>query len=379
MIKIAILIVSLYVYLKLAAKLNGTNLRLVKHFSERFILFEVTEIKSFLSVYKSTELQYFSLVVVCVLDVFRIFAIKNCKTMITTFETIDQFNREYGIKTLHPLISITKMEDVKPVRIDGRYSFNFYLVCLKDSNCGNITYGRNSYDYQDGTLLFFAPGQVMSEDHHSDDQQDRGWALMFHPDLLHATSLGAKMNRYTFFHYEVNEALHLSQDEREIIVNCFHNIRMELNHAIDSNSKELIVSNLELFLNYCKRFYERQFLTRSHAKTDTLSRFEQILDNYFASDLPRKNGLPTAKYCAERMNMSVNYLSDLLREETGKSTIDHIHLRLIEAAKMLLSTRNDTVSEIAYALGFEYPQYFSRLFKKKTGVTPAEFRMGLVS
>lgn len=292
---------------------------------------------------------------------------------VTVYETIDSFNKEFGMETLHPLVHVAEMGKSPKVQVEGSHCFNFYSVYLKDSPCGKIMYGRNYYDYQDGTLLFLAPMQVVKVEDPTDGTEE-GWVLMFHPDLLRGTQLGQNLKRYTYFQYDVNEALHLSRQERETVLGCFRNIAAELRHAIDSNSKDLIVSNLELFLNYCKRFYERQFITRSQVNTDMLSRFERILDNYFRSGLLQKQGFPTVRYCAEAMNMSVNYLSDLLRKDTGMSAIEHIQQHLVEVAKEKLSTSEKSVSEIAYELGFEYPQYFSRLFKKKTGVSPNEYR-----
>lgn len=239
--------------------------------------------------------------------------------------------------------------------------------------CGDIKYGRNYYDYQDGTLVFMAPMQIMSMENRRPEAA-KGWVLMFHPDLLRGTQLGRNLKDYSFFSYEVNEALHLSEQERRTVLECFRNIENELRHAMDKHSKDLVVSNLELFLSYCRRFYERQFITRSHVNSDILTRFERVLDEYFHSELPKRLGIPSAKYCADKMNFSVNYLSDLLRKDTGKSTLEHIQLRLVEAAKEKLFDTNKSISEIAYELGFEYPQYFSRLFKKRVGMTPNEYR-----
>lgn len=292
---------------------------------------------------------------------------------VTVYDSIVNFNKLFGIETRHPLISIADVSEVHPVRIEGRHCFNFYSVFLKDVKCGDIKYGRNYYDYQEGTLVFMAPMQVMSMESRI-LEKPRGWVLMFHPDLLRGTQLGQNMKKYTFFSYEVNEALHLSEEERRIVLQCFQNIGEELRHAMDNNSKDLIVSNLELFLNYSKRFYERQFVTRSHVNSDTLTRFERILNDYFHSDLPREKGIPTVKFCADKMNLSVNYLSDLLRKDTGKSTLEHIQLRLVETAKEKLLDKHKTVAEVAYELGFEYSQYFSRLFKKRAGMTPNEYR-----
>lgn len=292
---------------------------------------------------------------------------------IETYNSIDAFNKAFGIETLHPLVNIADVAKTKRVEIEGCHCFNFYTIFLKDVKCGDIKYGRNYYDYQDGTLVFMAPMQIMSMENRRPEAA-KGWVLMFHPDLLRGTQLGRNLKDYSFFSYEVNEALHLSELERRTVLECFRNIENELRHAMDKHSKDLIVSNLELFLSYCRRFYERQFITRSHVNSDILTRFERVLDEYFHSELPKRLGIPSAKYCADKMNFSVNYLSDLLRKDTGKSTLEHIQLRLVEAAKEKLFDTNKSISEIAYELGFEYPQYFSRLFKKRVGMTPNEYR-----
>ncbi|MDR1338752.1 MAG: helix-turn-helix transcriptional regulator [Prevotellaceae bacterium] len=292
---------------------------------------------------------------------------------IITYSSIDGFNKEFGIETLHPLINIVDIAGLRPVEVDGPHCFNYYSVFLKDVQCGNIKYGRNYYDYQDGTLVFVAPMQVMSVEERKPDAH-RGWVLTFHSDMLRGTQLGRNLKNYTFFAYAVNEALHLSESERGIVLECFRSIRDELRHGMDNSSKDIIVSRLELFLNYCKRFYERQFITRSHIAGDTLARFEQLLNDYFSSVHSEQQGLPTVKYFADRMHFSANYLSDMLRKDTGKSAIEHIQLHLIEAAKEKLFDKNRSVSEIAYELGFEYPQYFNRMFKRYVGVTPNEYR-----
>lgn len=290
-----------------------------------------------------------------------------------TYRSIGGFNREFGIPTLHPLIHVGSMEEAGHIKIEGCYSFNFYAVYLKDDESGVIKYGRNYYDYQSGTMLFFAPRQVVCEE--GNDMSNKGWVLYFHPDLLRGTVLGRNIGNYTFFQYAVNEALHLSDEERDIITGCLRNLQMELRHAADSNSKALIISNLELLLNYSKRFYERQFITRSQTNPDFLSRFERILEDYFNSGQLLQQGIPNVKYLAERMNLSANYLSDMLRKHTGKSASEHVQLKLIDTAKdRLLYHSEKTVNEIAYELGFEYPQYFCRLFKKRVGMTPNEYR-----
>jgi len=290
------------------------------------------------------------------------------------YETIDEYNKMRGVETLHPLVSIIDFSKTAYHNdLPSAQSFGFYIVFLKDVKCGDLKYGRNYYDYQEGTLVFLAPNQILTVENKR-PYTPKGWALMFHPDLLRGTSLSHSMQNYTFFLYEVSEALHLSEQEREIVMECFHNIELELNHNIDNHSQQLIVSNIELFLNYCTRFYERQFIIRKHVNSDILSRFEKLIYTYFKSDLPLSSGLPTVKYCADKLNLSPNYFGDLLKKETGKSPQEHIQLQLIEVAKEKMYDKNKSVSQIAYELGFEYPQYFSRLFKKCVGVTPNEYK-----
>jgi len=301
---------------------------------------------------------------------------KNSNSMdnIKFYKTIDECNKELGIETLHPLVSIVDFSKITHCNnFSSSQSSSFYTVFMKDIKCGDLKYGRNYYDYQEGTLVFIAPNQVITVEN-KQSHQHKGWMLIFHPDLLRGTHLGHFMQDYTFFAYEVSEALHLSKQEREIVMECFHNIELELNHNIDNHSQQLIVSNIELFLNYCTRFYERQFIIRKHVNSDILSRFEKLIYTYFKSDLPLSSGLPTVKYCADKLNLSPNYFGDLLKKETGKSPQEHIQLQLIEVAKEKMYDKNKSVSQIAYELGFEYPQYFSRLFKKCVGVTPNEYK-----
>ncbi|WP_281225538.1 helix-turn-helix domain-containing protein [Flavobacterium aquiphilum] len=291
---------------------------------------------------------------------------------IVRIDTVKEYNRLVGIETLHPLISIVDFQKAEPFCY-FRAQMGVYCIFLKDIKCGNITYGINDYDYEEGTLIFISPGQVYGI---ASEEKQRGFgkALIFHPDLIHGTALGKNIKEYSFFSYEVNEALHLSARERVIINDCLDKIEYELNHAIDNHSKTLIVSYIELFLNYCKRFYERQFITRSNVNKDVLTRFEKVLDDYFNSDLPMTAGLPTVKYFAEKLYLSSNYLGDLLKKETGKSAQEHIQLRLIELAKEKMYEPGKSISEIAYELGFKYPQHFTRMFKKEVGITPLEYR-----
>jgi AraC-like DNA-binding protein len=248
---------------------------------------------------------------------------------------------------------------------------DFYNISIKRSFKGTLKYGKNHYDYDDGIMSFIAPNQIISIDTEEDRNKD-GWSLLFHPDLIRQYPLGKLIKNYGFFSYEVNEALHLSYEEEKTIELIVQNIRKEINSRLDNFSQDVIVSNLELLLSYCNRFYCRQFITRKMATNDLLTNFEKNLDKYFIdnSDLM----LPTVEKLATELNVSSSYLSDMLRSLTGQNTQQHIHEKLIEKAKGILTSTELTVSEIAYQLGFEYPQSFSKLFKNKTNLTPIEFR-----
>lgn len=287
--------------------------------------------------------------------------------------SVTEYNNSVGQETLHPLISVIDFAKTEPFAF-VRAQMNFYAIFLKDIKCGNIVYGINNYDYEEGTLVFISPGQVYGIESNGEKRQASGTAILFHPDLIHGTSLGKTIDDYTFFSYEVNEALHLSARERELINQCIDNINYELQHAIDTHSKELIVSYLELFLKYSKRFYERQFVTRNHVNKDLLARFEHILKDYFASEQPLISGLPSVRYCADKLFLSPNYLGDLLKKETGKSAQEHIQLKMIDVAKEKIFDTEKSISEIAYELGFKHPQHFTRMFKKQVGMSPNEYR-----
>lgn len=292
---------------------------------------------------------------------------------IVKIKSVSEYNNLVGQETLHPLVSVIDFAKTEPFYY-FRGQMDVYAIFLKDIKCGNITYGIKDYDYEEGTLIFISPGQVYGIEGTGEKQQASGTAIIFHPDLIHGTSLGKHIDEYTFFSYEVNEALHLSAREREVINECISNINYELNHAIDSHSKTLIVSYLELFLNYSKRFYERQFVTRNHVNKDILARFENVLKEYFSSEQPLISGLPSVRFCADKLFISPNYLGDLLKKETGKSAQEHIQLKMIDVAKEKIFDSEKSISEIAYELGFKHPQHFTRMFKKQVGVSPNEFR-----
>ena len=291
-----------------------------------------------------------------------------------SLDNISQYNELMGQETLHPLVSVIDFSKAKPIK-SFRHYLGFYAIFLKTTKCGDIRYGRNIYDYREGTLLFTGPGQVMEIS--SDDEyfQPQGWALLFHPDFIRGTSLGHIIKEYTFFSYEVFEALHLSEQERQIALDCFSKIDIELRRAIDKHSKTLIATNIELLLSYCVRFYDRQFITRSYANKDILIRFENILNSYFQSDKPQILGLPSVRYCSDQLNLSANYLGDLIKKETGKSAQEHILLKLVDVAKEKVFDTSKSFGEIAYELGFKYQQHFTRLFKKSTGFSPKEYRL----
>jgi AraC-like DNA-binding protein len=294
------------------------------------------------------------------------------------FDTISDYNTLNNHETLHPLVSIIDFSKAKP-RTWGReknvrINYGLYCIFLKDIKCGDIKYGRNYYDYQEGTLVFVSPGQVMEIENDGKVYQPKGHALVFHPDLIQGTHLAGSINEYHFFSYNAHEALHLSERERRIVLDCFSKINYELQQGVDKHSKKLIVSNIELFLNYCERFYDRQFVTRDLVNKGILEKFEELLNGYFSSDNPQTIGLPSVAYFAEELHLSANYFGDLIKKETGKSAKEYIHNKVINIAKNKIFNLDKTISEIAYELGFKYPQHFSRLFKSETGITPNEYR-----
>lgn len=294
-------------------------------------------------------------------------------SQIARIETIDQYNKRYGQETLHPLVSVVDLSK-SPMKRHGRENFGFYALFLKQVKCGDLHYGRGYYDYQEGTVVSVAPGQVIGVDDDGKLHQPAALGLLFHPDLIKGTSLGQRIKDYSFFSYENNEALHLSEQERQIFLDCLSKIGMELSRSIDKHTKRLIAGNIELLLDYCMRFYERQFITRSEVNKDVLVRFEKLIDDYFRTGMPQQEGLPTVKYFAEKVFLSPNYFGDLIKKETGKSAQEYIQLKMIDVAKERLHDPAMTVSAVAYELGFQYPQHFIRIFKKRTGSTPSEYR-----
>jgi AraC-like DNA-binding protein len=296
---------------------------------------------------------------------------------VLNINTVTEYNNIVGQRTFHPLVSLIDLSNVEATERSGiqALNFGFYTVFYKqDKQRCDIRYGRNHYDYQEGTLVFIAPGQVVSIEEDGSDYKPSGTVLLFHPDLLRGTPLGHSMKDYTFFSYDVHEALHLSEEEKQIVFECFRKIDYEIKRAIDKHSKKLIVSNIELFLNYCVRFYDRQFITRDHANTGVVEKFDRLLNDYLESEKPQTDGIPSVAYFADELHLSANYFGDLIKKETGKSAQEHIQAKLIGVAKEKIFQYNKSVSEIAYELGFKYPNHFSRFFKQQVGCSPNEYR-----
>ena len=279
-------------------------------------------------------------------------------------------------KVKHPLVAVIDFSKYKEEFNSGmKITLGFYSVMFKNFCSNKIKYGQQAYDFQDGSLICIAPRKLISLDEPTKMETDaRGWGVFFHPDLIHGTSLGRKIKEFSFFSYQNNEALHLSVKEKRILYECVEKIDFELAENIDKHSQTLIVSNIELLLNYCTRYYDRQFITRKSANHNILAKVDGLLTEYFQSPDLNTKGLPTVKYLADNVFLSANYLSDLMKKETGMNAQDRIHYYLIEEAKNLLLSSDKSVGELAFSLGFDYPQYFSRLFKAKTGMTPVQFR-----
>lgn len=300
---------------------------------------------------------------------------------IVKINSITELHDYFGLpKPKHPLVSVLRVNDyLDEQKLENlskfKYTMGLYQISLKDTCPFTITnYGCNSYDFQEGTMLFLAPNQVIEFERQNYNKTETGWSILFHPDLIRKSELGKNIKQYSFFSYASNEALHLSDDERNTVTEISQKIQKEYQNNIDAHSQTLIVSNIELLLNYCTRFYDRQFYTRTNLNKDIVAQFEQLLISYYASAKPLDLGIPTVQFCGAALNLSAKYLSDLLRKETGHSAKDHINEYVIEQAKNKLIGSQESVSEIAYGLGFEYPQYFSKMFKKQTGFSPAKYR-----
>lgn len=293
-------------------------------------------------------------------------------------DTIEQYNNFFGFETRHPLVGVVHF-DHSENQPTHRMNFGFYAIFLKKTTGCIINYGKTTYDFDDETVVSFAPGQTVGIHRTEDGPVPEAVGLLFHPDFLHRTQLAQKIKQYTFFSYSANEALHLSSEERIIIQDYMDKITRELQHPIDKFSKSLIISNIEVLLNYCMRFYERQFVTRSDMHHDALVRFEQLLDDYLDSGLATTQGIPTVKYFADKICLSSNYFGDLVKAETGKTAQEYIQLKMISLAKDAMLDPDKNIKQIAETLGFQHPQHFVRFFKKQVGCTPKEYRLNIAT
>lgn len=316
-------------------------------------------------------------------NLYRIY-IYFCKEIFRTMEkilklrTIDDYNKHLGVRTLHPLVGVidfTKMESMP----HGKKEYGFYCIYLKELLCGTMEYGRSQYDYQEGTLVFIAPGQTAGVNDGEVTLNPKGMALIFHPDFLYDTPLANLINRYSFFSYSSNEALHMSDKEKETIIHCFREIQTELENSIDRHTKHIVCSHIETFLNYCERFYDRQFITREISNQSILKRFQNYISDYFNSGNPNLEGIPNISQCAAKFRLSPNYFSDLVKKESGMTPQEFIHNYIVGLVKRDLLNSNLSVSEIAYSLGFKYPHHLTRLFKKVTGLTPNQYKSEILN
>ena len=289
---------------------------------------------------------------------------------------VGDYIRYVGEQEQHPLVGIIDYAALSPVR-HSLNNYGVYGVFMHEHLSVDLAYGCGKYDYRNGgTVICVAPGQIGGKEDNGERIDLDGWALLFHPDFLHGTSLEKEIRHFSFFDYNVNEALHTSSEEFEILASFMRRIKQELEGNRDGMQDAIIVDYISLLLNYCKRFYERQFLTRKIANADTLQRFYAVLEAYYTQENPYQSGLPTVAYCAEQLCMSAGYLGDLVRRHTGDTAINYIHRFILQKAKSLLSA-GKTITEVAYDLGFAYPQPLSRLFKKKEGLSPSEYVNGI--
>lgn len=277
-----------------------------------------------------------------------------------------------GVTDKHPLVSVVEYDRISPV-YHTLNDYSVYGIFLRGDDLVDLTYGCGRYDYKEGTLLAVAPGQIGGTEDNGEKVYLSGWALLFHPDLFQGTSLEKNIGKYTFFDYRINEALHMTEEEKEIIVGLMRSIEKEVENPRDALQDLIIVGYIELMLNFCQRFYDRQFLTRRPDNTDLLSRFHSVLNDYFDKDLQLEHGVPTIQYMADKLCLSPSYLGDLIKRTTGTNASKYIQRLMIQKGKNMLSS-GLSISQTAYSLGFDYPQHFSRFFKRAEGITPKEYQ-----
>jgi AraC-like DNA-binding protein len=288
-------------------------------------------------------------------------------------DSIDAYNKLYGLETHHPLVTVLDLKQAKLPVNHITMDYGVYALYLKNGvNC-SIKYGRKNYDYQEGTVVSFSPGQVIDVEMERDELAPDVIGLLFHPDLIYGTPLAEKISSFSFFDYSQTEALHLAEDERKIFLDCLARIKEESEHPIDNHSAALISVHIQVLLEYLHRFYDRQFITRHKVNSEIVANFEKQLKEYYEGD-NRKNGIPSVAYFADKANLSAGYFGDLIKKETGSTPKDLISLHIIKVAKHRLASTNEDVAIIAYDLGFEYPAHFSRMFKRIVGQSPSQFR-----
>ena len=290
-------------------------------------------------------------------------------------DTVDVYNKTFGLTTQHPLVSVVDMDKATWSLARARFHYGVYAVFLKHGVGCALHYGRQKYDYQAGTVVCFAPGQVVDVDFSEDGATPDALGVLFHPDLIYGTPLAESIRQYTYFSYNEREALHLSEAEQSIIKGVLAQISTELQHPIDKHSKPLIVDAIRMLLDYCMRYYDRQFITRERVNSDILTRFERHLNDYFSNGHPERNGLPSVAYFADKAFLSPSYFGDLIKRETGQTAQHYIQSKVIGLSKQYILDSRLALGEIAYRLGFQYPQHFTRLFKQQVGMTPSEYRV----
>ncbi len=292
------------------------------------------------------------------------------------FDSIDAYNKLYGLKTYHPLVTVADLKEATKMVNHITFDYGVYALFLKNGIQCTLHYGREKYDYQEGTIVSFAPGQIIEVDSDEDILAPDVIALIFHPDLIYGTPLGVNIHKYSFFNYSQREALHLSEDERSLFLECLDKIKREIIHPVDRHSADLIAANIQLLLEYLYRFYDRQFITRHKVNNDVVRSFENELYSYYENG-KTSEGLPSVAFFAEKANLSPGYFGDLIKKELGQSAKDIISTHIIARAKQRLASTNDDIAIIAYDMGYQYPQHFTRQFKRVTGMSPKEFRLSL--
>ncbi len=294
---------------------------------------------------------------------------------IIQLDSIKTYNELYGLPTVQPLVTVVDLRKVRHMVNHAKMHYGVYALFIKHGIGCTLRYGRQNYDYQEGTVVSFAPGQLVQVDYEEETLSKDVSGLIFHPDLIFGTSLAEKMSKYTFFSYAQSEALHMSDKEQNILVDLLHRIQEEMEYPIDRHSRDLLCAYIELFLDYCLRFYDRQFLTRSKVNSNILQRFEYLLHDYFESGKATRLGLPSVAYFADQVCLSANYFGDLIKKETGKTAQEYIQLILVDEAKKQLLGSTLGINQIAEQLGYQDTQHFIRMFKKRVGRTPLKFRV----